>query len=113
MMRSRWIARRSFLWGAAAAGGSLVAASLRPRAALAQAAAIITPDGARPHIPYGVQTGDLTGDRCIVWSRTDRPARMIVDWATREDFADARRIVGPAALEDADYTAWIDLTHLP
>ncbi|MFN7624863.1 MAG: alkaline phosphatase D family protein [Acidobacteriota bacterium] len=67
----------------------------------------------RPRITHGVQSGDVTADRAIIWSRTDRPARLIVDYATRESFTDARRIVGPAALETSDFTARVDLGELP
>ncbi|MFP9023626.1 alkaline phosphatase, partial [Pseudomonas aeruginosa] len=38
---------------------------------------------ARPKLTDGVQSGDVQGDRALVWSRTDRPARMIVEWDTR------------------------------
>ncbi len=48
-----------------------------------------------------------------MWSRSDRPARMFVDWSTTASFADARRVAGPAALEDAGFTARLDLTGLP
>jgi alkaline phosphatase D len=67
----------------------------------------------RPTTPYGVQSGDVVADRAIVWSRTDRPARMTVEWATNEASRDARRIVGPAALADSDFTARMDLVGLP
>lgn len=67
----------------------------------------------RPRITHGVQSGDVTADRAIIWSRTDRPARLIVDYASRESFTDSRRIVGPAALETSDFTARVDLGDLP
>jgi alkaline phosphatase D len=57
--------------------------------------------------------GDVTGDRAIVWSRTDRPARMVVEWSTRASFSDARRLVGPAALPETGFTARVDLQGLP
>src|SRR5262249_16680072 len=67
----------------------------------------------RPATPYGVMTGDVVGDRAIVWSRSDRSARMVVEWSTSDRFVDARRIVGPAALEPTDFTARVDLQGLP
>jgi len=67
----------------------------------------------RPQITHGVQAGDLTADRAIIWSRTDRPARMMVEYSTRESFSDSRRIVGPAAIESSDFTARVDLGPLP
>ena len=48
-----------------------------------------------------------------MWSRTDRPARLLVEWATSDTFRDATRIVGPAALAESDFTARVDLTGLP
>ena len=49
-----------------------------------------------PDIPYGIATGDVTRDRAIIWSRTDRPARMLVEWSTTESMQNARRVRGPA-----------------
>jgi alkaline phosphatase D len=63
-------------------------------------------------MPYGVMSGDVSGNRAMVWSRADRPARMIVDVATTESMANARRVVGPAALEASDFTARLDLGGL-
>jgi len=67
----------------------------------------------RPGFPSGVASGDVGPDRAIIWSRTDRPARMIVDYATTEKFEKAQRIIGPAALETSDFTARVDLRQLP
>src|SRR5215472_15434601 len=106
--------RRRFLSQSALAVGGL-AASLARRPVWAQgtAPAVVVPDAARPAVPYGVQSGDVTSDRAIVWSRTDRPARMVVEWATSESFARARRVIGPATLEETDFTARVDLRGLP
>ena len=57
--------------------------------------------------------GDVDLNRAIVWSRTDRPSRLIVEYATTESFTDAKKITGPAALEVTDFTARVDLTGLP
>ena len=38
---------------------------------------------------------------------------MIVEYSATGSFADRRRVVGPAALEDTDFTARVDLTELP
>src|SRR5215831_17827540 len=98
--------RRSFV---SAAAGAVAAAALRPRSA----PALVTSDAARPAIPYGAAVGDVTGGRAIVWSRSDRPARMIVEWATRDSFADLRRQAGPIATADTGFTARVDLDTLP
>ena len=93
--------RREFL--------SLSAAALvAPRAP-----AIVIQDGDRPGMPCGVATGDVTDGQAIVWSRSDRPARLIVEYSTTPSFADTRRVVGPAALEATDFTARVDLVELP
>src|SRR5262245_19271427 len=100
------ISRRLLLRNSALLATAGVAAPfiLRSRAALAA-----TSDTALPGLPYGIASGDIGTDSAVVWSRSDRPARMIVEYATTDSFADARRIVGPAALEDSDYTARIVL----
>ena len=107
--------RRDFVTRGSAllASGLSTAALGRRRAWAQQPPAVVTSDRARPTMPYGVQSGDVMADRAIVWSRTDRPARMMVEWATNEAFRDARRVIGPAALADSDFTARIDLVGLP
>src|SRR5262249_53466578 len=107
--------RRRFLGQSTLALGGFATASLvrRPVWAQGTAPAVVTSDKMRPAIPYGVQSGDVLGDRAIVWSRTDRPAPLHVAWATSDSFRDAARIAGPAALADSDFTARVDLTGLP
>jgi len=63
----------------------------------------------RPQLAQGVQSGDLLPDGGIVWSRADRPSRMIVEYATTESFTDAKRIEGPTALDATDYTSKVRL----
>src|SRR5690348_5869558 len=46
------------------------------------APAVIASVKDRPQLTDGTQSGDLLGDRAIVWSRCDRPARMVVEWDT-------------------------------
>ena len=93
--------RRLFLQGSTAALAALAAPPL------------IAAEGVRPVAAQGLQLGDPAGDRLMVWSRSDRPARMVVEWSTDERFANATRIVGPYALEASDFTARQDLTGLP
>jgi alkaline phosphatase D len=75
--------------------------------------AVIVRDVARPQVPYGVMSGDVNTDSGIVWSKTDRPARLVVDYARDESMRDAMRVVGPAAMESSDFTARVDLRDLP
>jgi len=73
----------------------------------------VTAAGAKPAIPFGVTAGDAGAGRAVIWSRSDRPARMFVEYATTERFADPRRVRGPAALESSDFTSRTVLTGLP
>jgi alkaline phosphatase D len=109
------ITRRRFLLRSVLTGGSLIAADVFSKAGLAQVKApgIITSDKMRPTIPYGVASGDITNGSAMIWSRCDRAAKMIVEYDTSESFRNAKRILGPAALETSDYTARINLTNLP
>jgi alkaline phosphatase D len=68
---------------------------------------------ARPQLMEGIQFGDVLKDRGIIWSRCDRPARMIVEYSFSPEFADTESVEGPVALAHTDYTARIDLTGLP
>ncbi|WP_205248874.1 PhoD-like phosphatase N-terminal domain-containing protein, partial [Escherichia coli] len=77
------------------------------------APAAVTSERLRPQLPGGVMSGDITADSAIVWSRTDRPARMIVEYSTDAAFKNVVRRVGPAALESNGLTARVDLTGLP
>jgi alkaline phosphatase D len=75
--------------------------------------AILRAQGGRPVITHGVAAGDVTGGRAIVWSRADRPARLVVEWSTTEAFAGARRVVGTTATAETGLTARAELTGLP
>lgn len=105
--------RRRFLRASAiastGAGALLTGASL----ARAQSPAIVTSQRLRPQLPSGVMSGDVTGDSAIIWSRTDRNARMLLEYSTNENFADAVRLQGPLALARDDYAARVDLRGLP
>jgi len=104
------ISRRQLLIGGAVLGGTALGTRLPTGLA---APGVITSDTQRPQIPYGVMSGDPTGGRAIIWSKTDRPARMLVEFSPHEDFHVVQRIKGPAALAASDYTARVDLGPLP
>jgi len=102
----RRLTRRRLLRG----GVGLAAAGLGPRLitgapAIAQAS--------RPVFTHGVQSGDVTTSSGMVWARADRPARLLVEVATSESFRSVERRRGPAAIEETDFTAKLDLTGLP
>jgi len=104
--------RRRLLVGGAAMAGLTVAglpAILRAQ----QAPAVQTASNVRPNAAWGLQIGDVRSDRAIVWSRSDKPARMFVHWSRHEDFRGAVELRGPYALPESDLTSRIDLTELP
>ncbi len=80
---------------------------------LTGAPAIVKSDAARPAMLQGVASGDVTDGRAVVWSRSDRPARMLVEYSTSDRFQTVLRRTGPAALESTDFTARVVLTDLP
>jgi len=109
------ISRRAFLSSVALAGASVLARGVSQRGPGAQGTtpALVTSDNTRPSIPYGIASGDVTNDTAIIWSRTNKPSRMLVEYATTDSFAHARRVPGPAALAVSDFTVRVELTDLP
>ena len=101
--------RRSFLSLVATTGLSTVWLN----SPSADAPAIITSDKIRPTAPFGAQSGDVSANRAVIWSRSDKAARIIVEYSTTESFQNARRVIGPAAIEPTDFTARVDLAELP
>ena len=102
MSESTVSSRRLFLkLGAAGAAGAMV-----PGWRLAEGApAIIVAQSERPQALQGLTFGDPGNGSVVVWSRSDRAARMIVEWSYDEQFKDAQRLIGPHALETTDFTA--------
>jgi alkaline phosphatase D len=98
------LSRRHCLQYALAAGAGLAASS---------GAGSGVRRGTRPAAEWGVQAGDVRSDSAVIWSRTDRPARLLVRWSTRPDLADAREAPWVHALEDRDFTAKVLLSGLP
>lgn len=76
------------------------------------APAIVVSAAERPQALQGLQFGDPSDGSVIVWSRSDRAARMIVEWSYAEQFQKLRRIIGPHALETTDFTVRQDLAGL-
>jgi alkaline phosphatase D len=101
--------RRRFLQ----AGMATAAGVVLPTWTVARRApAIVTADSERPHALQGVQFGDPSNGSVVVWSRSDRPARLLVEWSYDEQFQEARRILGPHALDVSDFTARQDIEGL-
>ena len=98
----RALTRRRFL--GAAASSAAISAIARP--ALSRAAD-------RPLITHGIQSGDVTNDSAVVWSRADRPARMLAEIATSDSFKTIHRAVFVDALPETDFTANALIDGLP
>ncbi|MEP7367922.1 MAG: alkaline phosphatase D family protein, partial [Acidobacteriota bacterium] len=115
--------RRSALWTLVGAGSIGIRAGLNGgKAGLigAAAPAIITAESLRPGIPCGAMVGDPASDplgiphglSALIWSRTDRPATMEVEYATRADFQQSVKRKGPVAVPEAGFTTRLELTGL-
>ncbi|WP_328483240.1 alkaline phosphatase D family protein [Streptomyces sp. NBC_00377] len=98
--------RRSVLRGSLAASAALtLPTTLGAAPAFARSG--------RPGAGWGVQTGDVTADSGLVWVRSDRPARMIVETSATESFRGARRWHGPLLGPGTDFTGTTRLHGLP
>ena len=82
--------------------------------AAGSAPSVILSERDRPSVVDGVASGDVGSDGLgVVWARTDRPSRMVVEWSTTDSFRDAQRVVGPIATPETDFAAKTILTDLP
>ncbi len=104
--------RRAFIGGTLAAAASTLL-SARGWLPSHGAPAIITSDRLRPVMPSGVQTGDPLADRALLWSRSDRPAILHVDWSTSDRFTNVRSIRSAATDAARAFTTHLDVTGLP
>ncbi|MGX1121996.1 phosphodiesterase/alkaline phosphatase D-like protein [Streptomyces ambofaciens] len=89
--------RRSVLRGSLAASAALTLPT-----ALGAAPAFAR--SGRPGAGWGVQTGDVTSHSGLVWVRSNRPARMIVETSATESFRHPHRWHGPLLGGDTDFT---------
>lgn len=112
MQKGKTLQRRDFLRATSALASTTAAGLVLPRGMMG-APAIIAADSARPQLAHGIQIGDVGPHNAIIWSRSDRPSRMIVEWDTSEAFKNPRKLRGPYALATSDYTARLDLVDLP
>ena len=108
--------RRRFLAATIGTGAALAATStLAPlaRSAGAQGFGANLVHGSRPEVSHGVQSGDVGRHDAVVWSRADRPGRMIVEVSPTESFRRARRVVGPEVGEPGDFVGKLLVGGLP
>lgn len=100
--------RRKFLNQIGIATSALITSKIWGKAPV-----IIQSDKLRPKIHSGVQSGDITKNSAIIWSRSDRAAQMVVEYSTTESFKKSKKILGGIATGNTDFTARLDLAKLP
>jgi alkaline phosphatase D len=98
------INRRGLLSGVGAAG--LVAASGLALPAYSRA-------NGRPTFTHGVQSGDVDTTSGMIWTRTDRPARVMFEVSTTESFANPIRLAPLDALPESDFAVKRLIEGLP
>lgn len=102
-MKASGMHRRAFL------GSTLALAACRQPIASPPASAPVR-KGAPPKMPLGLQLGDVTDGRAVVWSRADRNAQMRVEWSA----AGGRRVeLGPVVSAETDFCGVVELEGLP
>jgi alkaline phosphatase D len=103
-IRAKHLSRRTFLARLGASVTSLAAGLAAPRVSRASD---------RPVVTHGIQSGDISDDGAIVWSRADRAARMMVEVASSDSFRDIRQTLFADALPESDFTAKLLIDDLP
>jgi alkaline phosphatase D len=68
---------------------------------------------ARPVFTHGVQSGDVDTTSGMIWTRTDRPSRVMMEVSTTESFATPLRLPPMNALPDGDFAVKRLLEGLP
>lgn len=66
----------------------------------------------RPAFTHGIQSGDVDATSGVVWTRTDRPSRVMFEVSSTEDFANAARLAPLDTSPASDYTVKRLLTDL-
>jgi alkaline phosphatase D len=97
--------RGGALAGAGVAGAALLGIADR------QAFGLVGRD--RPVLTYGVQSGDPGPGSGVVWTRADRPSRMMVQVSTSPSFENATTIPGPVLTPETDYTGKVAVRGFP
>ena len=67
----------------------------------------------RPQITHGVQSGDVSADSGMVWARSDRPSRIMIEYATTDSFKDVKGGAYADAMPESDFTAKVMIENLP
>ncbi|MEO8361100.1 MAG: alkaline phosphatase D family protein [Vicinamibacteria bacterium] len=75
--------------------------------------AIVRSQTSTPRIVSGVQAGDVTGGRATIWSRSNMPSEMEVEWATNDRFENSTIIGNSYAVNSTGLCAKAELQKLP
>jgi alkaline phosphatase D len=103
------LSRRQLLAASGVAGASLAVPGLS--AATASAAPnLVRRD--RAALPSGIASADVTPSSAVVWSRTDRPGRLVVQLTSHGRFDKAICLRGPKTDAADDFTARLPLRGL-
>lgn len=105
----RPVSRRELLRAGAVAGGGLAAGAYALRAGNAPA---FVRSGNRPVLTHGIQSGDATARRAVVWARGDRPSRMLVEVSRTPSFQRSYVVRGPILTPESDLTGKVLLRGL-
>ena len=82
-------------------------------AGLSVAPSIVTAANARTHFADGIASGDITQTSAIIWARSNKSAKMLVDWSRTPKLKNSQRVAGPMVTAKTGYTGQITLTDLP
>jgi len=104
------LSRRQLLVGTAALAVPGVAALPPASAVRREGPSVLRSD--LPQLPSGIASGDVTPHSAVLWSRTDRRARLVVELTSHGRFDGAIRLRGPATGPGADFTAQLPLRGL-
>ncbi|MBB5856141.1 phosphodiesterase/alkaline phosphatase D-like protein [Amycolatopsis umgeniensis] len=105
--------RRTLLKAGLTGAGAVAGGLLLPGTATAAPGAVPLLRRDRPVLTHGVQSGDVTTGSGIVWSRADRPSRLIVEVSRDPSFRHARRVRGPVMSPETGGTGKVRVAGLP
>ncbi|MEJ4099479.1 alkaline phosphatase D family protein [Corynebacterium mastitidis] len=66
----------------------------------------------RPRLTHGVASGDVRPDGALIWTRADRPSRLVVEVSPTESFRNPRRFTGMTMTPETDHTGKLRLVGL-
>ncbi|WP_370616367.1 alkaline phosphatase D family protein [Mumia sp. Pv 4-285] len=109
------VGRRTLLRGAAVVGaGAVVLGSGAASSATARttSAPALVRSG-RPTLTHGVQAGDVLTREATLWSRADRPSRLVAEISRDRSFRRAVTVRGPVVTPETDFTGRFTVRGLP